>query len=175
MNALYALVWLFALIKWGDYKNWKKYYPTFLFFVVGDFAYHYLLSDIYPMWRYTPQGFDKNIDLTNTHISLSVMAVKYPATTLIYLSKFPKENMIYKILYVAGWVCLYTINEGIDLKLHLIKHFNGWNLYWSILFNIFIFSILKIHFTRPIVAWLLSFIFIVFLWNVFNVPKEVFR
>ena len=175
MNAIYAFVWLFALLKWGDYKNWKIYYPTFLFFVLGDFAYLYLLSDHYPMWRYIPQGFDKNIDITNTHISLSIMAIKYSATILIYLSKFPKENSIHKVLYIAGWVSIYVINEIIDLKLNLMKHFNGWNLYWSILFNVVMFTILRIHFTRPIFAWLLSFLFILFLWNIFNIPSKVFR
>lgn len=169
------MVWLFALFKWGDWRNWKRYYPTILFFTLGDFIYLYLLSDHYPMWRYTPQGIDENIGLTNTYISLSIILIKYPATTLIYLSKFPSGRKLYQLLYVILWVLIYVLNEFIDLKLNLMKHYNGWNLYWSMLFDVVLFTTLRIHFTRPIIAWLISLLFILLLWNVFDVPKEVFR
>jgi hypothetical protein len=100
MNAIYALVWLGVLVKWGDLRNWRLYYPTILFFIVGDFIYLYLLSDQYPMWRYNPQGFDKGMGITNSHVSLSIMAIKYPATILIYLSKFPVGGYVKQIGYI---------------------------------------------------------------------------
>lgn len=175
LNGLYSLVWLFALIKWGDIKNWKKYYPTILFFILGDFIYLYLLSDSFPMWKYSPQGMDKNFGITSTHVELSIMLIKYPATILIYLPRFPDENRIKQVLYFIGWTLIYLFNEMIDLKLNLIQYFNGWNLYWSFLFNAVMFLILKTHHTRPLLAWFFSFLFIIFLWQVFDVPREVFR
>jgi hypothetical protein len=29
-------LFLFAAIKWGDWRKWRNYYPTILFFMVGD-------------------------------------------------------------------------------------------------------------------------------------------
>lgn len=175
LNALYTFVWLFALWKWGDWRNWKSYYPTLLFFISGDFLYLYLLSDHYPMWRYNPQGIDEQVNLTNTHITFSIMAIKYPATILIFLHRFPGSSILKRILYISGWVLLYTINEIIDIKLNLIKYSNGWSLKWSIFFNSVMFTILLIHHKRPVAAWILSILFIIFLWNQFDVPSSVFR
>lgn len=175
MNGAYALIWLLACWKWGDWKNWQKYYSTLLFFIVGDFIYLYLLSDLYPMWRYTPQGMDKNIGLTNTHVSLSIMFIKYTTTIFIYLSKFPNSSKMKQVLYMAFWVLLYTLNEIMDLFFHLMKHYNGWNLGYSILFNVVMFVILRVHHSKPPIAWGLSILFIIFLWNLFDVPSSVFR
>lgn len=175
LNGLYTLLWVFALYIWGDWRNWKKYYPTILFFALGDFIYLYLLSDHYPMWKYQPKGLDENIGLTNSHISLSIILIKYPATAMIYLYRFPEKNKIFQFLYVVVWDLIYTLNEMIDFKLNLIKYYNGWNLYWSMFFNLIMFLILKAHFKWPLLAWLFSIVFILFLWKVFDVPKEVFR
>lgn len=175
VNAIYAAIWLGMLWKWGDWRNWKKYYSTILFFVLGDFIYLYLLSDYFPMWRYQPADSDGKIGLTNTHISLSIMVIKYPATILIYLSRFPDQNKKKQLLYFIFWVLLYSVNELIDLKFHLIKYYNGWNFWWSVLFNMVMFYILWIHFRKPLFAWLLSIGFILFLWHTFDIPSTVFR
>ena len=174
-NAIYAIFWLGILIIWGDWRNWRRYYPTILFFMLGDFIYLYLLSDYYPMWRYVPSPGDREIGITNAHISFSIMILKYPATCLAYLSHFPQQGAIIKFIYYLGWMLIYLINEMIDLHYHLIKYYNGWNFGWSILFNAVMFLILKIHFHRPVFAWILSAVFIVFLWNRFEVPSSVFR
>lgn len=174
-NAIYAIFWLGILIIWGDWRNWKRYYPTILFFMLGDFIYLYLLSDHYPMWTYVPSSVDREAGITNTHISFSIMALKYPATCLAYLSHFPQQGLLMKLFYYFGWLALYIINELIDLQFHLIKYDNGWNIGWSILFNAVMFLVLKVHFHKPLLAWILSGIFIVFLWNTFDVPLSVFR
>lgn len=163
------------MVKWGDLKNWKKYYPTILFFAIWDLVYLYLLSDYYPMWKYSPQGVDANVGLTSAHISISIIVIKYPATAIIYLYKFPNKKRLVQLLYIIGWVLIYTLNEFIDFKLNLIKYFNGWNLYWSILFNFVMFLILRTHHTRPLLAWVFSLLYVIFLWNVFDVPSKVFR
>lgn len=174
-SLIYTFLWLLASWKWGDWKNWEKYYSTILFFIMGDFIYLYLLSDFYPMWKYTPQQFDSSIGFTNTHISLLIMYIKYPATVLIYLAKFPQQNRVKQFFYFMGWVLFYSINEVVDIQLKFLKHFNGWNIWWSVLFNIVMFLVLLIHYKKPPVAWLISFCFILILWNFFEVPATVFR
>jgi hypothetical protein len=175
INVLYALIWFVPLWIWGDWKNWRKYYSTLLFLIIGDLLYLYLLSDYFPMWRYNPPSVDKRMGLTNTHISLSIILIKYPSTVFIYLSKFPEHNWKKKLLYFFCWVFIYITNEIIDLKLNLITYSNGWNLWWSTLFSTFIFLLLRIHFRNPILAWFLSIGFMIFLWVTFHVPSTVFR
>lgn len=174
-NAIYAIFWLGILIILGDWRNWRRYYPTILFFMLGDFIYMYLLSDHYPMWKYVPSSADREIGVTNTHISFSIMLLKYPATVLAYLAHFPRQGLFMKWFYYLAWVMIYYINETIDLHFHLIKYYNGWNIGWSVLFNAVMFFILKVHFHRPLLAWIFSAVFIVFLWNTFDVPSKVFR
>lgn len=175
INMVYASIWFFALWKWGDWKHWQKYYPTILFFILGDFLYLYLLSDYYPMWKYNPPEIDGNIGVTNTLVSLSIIIIKYPATVLIYLGKFPVENRMKQLLFYLFWNLFYAINEWVDVKFQLIQYTNGWNYWWSILFNLVMFLILKVHYHKPINAWVLSIVFIIFLWLKFDVPSTVFR
>lgn len=175
VNLVYASLWFFALWKWGDWKQWERYYPTILFFILGDFLYLYMLSDLFPMWSYNPPEVDGNIGITNTFVSLSIIIVKYPATVLIYLGKFPTEGWAKKILYYLFWVLIYAINEWTDMKFQLIQYFNGWNYWWSMLFNMVMFFILWVHYQKPIFAWILSIFFIIFLWQKFDVPASVFR
>ncbi|WP_456275185.1 CBO0543 family protein [Bacillus sp. AK128] len=175
LNIIYASLWLFALWKWGDWRNWKVYYPTFLFFIIGDFLYLYLLSDAYPMWRYNPPPIDRDMGITNSHVSLSIMAIKYPATVLIYLSNFPDQNKLSQILYVVGWVVIYAVNELVDLHLGVIQYFNDWNFWWSCLFNVIVFTLLRVHIKNPLLAWVYSIGVVITLWNIFNVPDTVFR
>lgn len=127
------------------------------------------------MWKYNPQGVDEEMGLTHTHVSLSIMAIKYPATALIYLSRFPEGSKWKQALYIFCWVLLYGANEWLDVKANLIKYYNGWSFGWSVFFNLVMLSILRVHYLKPLLAWLLSIGFIVFLWNIFDVPSDVFR
>lgn len=175
INLIYASIWFFALWKWGDWRNWQKYYPTLLFFMIWDLVYLGLLADHYPMWSYNPPKLDENIGLTSTHISLSVMAIKYPATVFIYLTNFQARRKARQIFNYLLWIGIYSINEWIDMKTNLIVYSNGWNYWWSVLFNLFLFFILVVHFKKPLLAWPLSVVFMVFLWVIFDVPASVFQ
>ncbi|MFT4415837.1 CBO0543 family protein [Fredinandcohnia humi] len=156
-------------------ETFKQYRPTFIFFILGDFVYLYMLSDYYPMWSYSHQGVDRELGITNTHVSLSIMAVKYPATILIFLGRYPETKSICKqAIYILFWSLLYVINEISDLFFGL-KYSNGWHLGWSALFNIVMFTILRIHHVKPLRAWVASGFFVVFLWIIFDVPSSVFR
>ena len=93
----------------------------------------------------------------------------YPATVIVYLSHFPKERMK-QTFYIIFWIILYVLAEIIGLHVFgLIDHFNGWNMWWSFLFDIILFGTLYIHYKRPILAWGLSIIVILFFLNVFDV------
>ncbi|TXC91609.1 hypothetical protein FS935_08205 [Metabacillus litoralis] len=175
MNFIYGSIYIFAAWKWGDWRNWRVYYPTILFFIIGDLFYHFIFYDYFPLWKFEPVPKDKQLGLTGVHISLLIMCIKYPCTILIYLGNFPTGRLSKQFIYIAMWVMIYATNEFITHALGGIKHYNGWNEWWSFSFNIVMFSILAIHHFRPVISWVLSIFYILVLWNIFDVPSLVFR
>jgi len=171
MHFIYNALFLIAGVIWGDWKKWRDYYPTILFFFTGDLLKNFLLYN-YMMWSYQETIFGESILSSHTIISLMIMFVVYPSTILVYLGRFPKTAWK-AILWVGLWVSAYTCIEFINERyLNLINHHHGWDIVWSIVFNIVMFFLLRVHFKNPLLAWGLSAIWIIFLLNVFNVPFE---
>lgn len=175
VGIIYAFIYIGAAWRWGDWRSWEKYYPTILFYIVGDLLYEFLLYDNFPLWKFQAFGLDQAMELTHTEIIIPILLVKYPCTILIFLGNFPYRQTARKFCYIAFWVGLYTINELIDMQFNALSHHNGWSVLWSILFNFVMFSMFALHHKRPLYAWASSFVFILFLWNVFDVPSKVFR
>ena len=154
--------------KLGNWRKIEKYYPTILFLIIGDLLYNiFTYSD--PTWSYNKNWIFPNHTLANLWIMITV----YPATVMIYLFHFPKKKRK-QIFYIIFWVILYVIAEIFGLHVfNFIDHFNGWNMWWSLLFDIILFVMLYIHYKRPLLAWGLSIIVIIFFLNVFNVNLHI--
>lgn len=169
MHLVFNGLFLIAGAIWGDWRNWKKYHSTILFLWFGDLLYNVLCHD-YIMWKYNESIFGQQLLSNHTVISLLIMFVAYPASVLIYLGKFPTEKK--KILiWVLSWVTLFSGIEYINLRyLDLVTHHHGWNIGWSILFNLILFTILRLHFKYPITALLIAIPIIFFFVSYFNVP-----
>ncbi|WP_449536320.1 CBO0543 family protein [Ferdinandcohnia sp. Marseille-Q9671] len=162
MYILVNIIYLLAAFKWGDWRNWKFYYPTILFFIIGDLLYNFLL------YRKSMWLFHDVILPNHTIITILAMVVSYSATVLIYLGRFPEEwNK--RFFWFLLWGGLYLSIEYINSKLGFITYHNGWNMWWSVLFTGIIFIILPIHQKRPPLAWLLSILIIVSLLSIFDV------
>ncbi|MEH7300094.1 CBO0543 family protein [Neobacillus drentensis] len=172
LNVIYGAIYIFSAIKWGDWKNWKAYYPTFLFLMVGDLVYQYLFYK-HSMWEYVPVGSDKGW-AKHTHIAFLVMLIKYPVTISIFLGNMPK-SFKKKLVNILFWTFIYTLNEYVDLKLGALVHKNGWNLGWSAIFSFVMFSVLAIHYYKPLLAWILSALYATFLWNVFDISSSILK
>lgn len=174
MHFVFNALFLLAGIKWGDWRNWKEYYPTILFLIGGDLLKNALLKG-HLMWEYQEVYFGENILIGHLAIDLMIMAIVYPSTILIYLGHFPR-TLLKQILWVALWVCIYSGVEFINLRyLNLIDHHRGWSMEWSIIFNVIMFVMLRIHFKKPLLAWGLSLVWLLFLWNWFDVPKDLLK
>jgi hypothetical protein len=169
MHLVFNGLFLIAGMKWGDWRNWRKYHSTILFFWFGDLLYNVLCHD-YLMWEYKESIFAQNILSNHIVITLLIMLVAYPASVLIYLGNFPKGKMKI-ILWVLFWVTLYSLVEYINLRyLDLVAHHNGWTMGWSVLFNLVIFPMLWLHYKYPIKTLLVSMFIIIFFITYFNVP-----
>ncbi|WP_071393340.1 CBO0543 family protein [Bacillus tuaregi] len=164
INALYVI----AGYLWGDWRNWKTYYPTILFLILGDFLYNFLLYQK-SMWL-----FHDLILPNHTLITLLAMVVTYSVTVLIYLGRFP-ESWIKRSIWFVLWSGIYLAAEYFNYRLGFITYHNGWNFWWSVIFTGIIFMILPLHHKRPPVAWLLSIIIVISLLTIFGVKMSDFK
>jgi len=173
MHFIYTMLFLVAAIKWGDWRNWREYYPTILFFIGGDLLKNAILYN-HRMWEYHETIVGENILFGHLVINLMIMAIEYPATILIYLGKYPRAWWK-QLLWHAFWILLYTTIEYLNLHFDLLYHYHGWNMWWSLAFDAVMFSMLRIHHRNPLLAWGFSLIWLIFLWNVFDVPMKTLK
>jgi hypothetical protein len=162
MYILINAIYLIAGIIWGDWRNWKKYYPTLLFFIIGDLLYNFLLYEK-SMWI-----FHDVILPNHTMVTLLAMVISYTVTVLLYLGRFPR-GWKKRSLWFLLWSGIYLLIEYVNSKLGFITYHNGWNMWWSVLFTGIIFLILPIHHKKPLLAWLLSIVIILSLLSTFGV------
>lgn len=160
-----ASIFIFGAYKWGDWKNWNKYYATMLFFGMGDLIYHLVFYDK-PLWKFQT---DFLVDSLN---ELFVIFTIFFSTTLIYLSNFPKRFM-HRIMYISLWVLIYMGIECFTTRIGMHINYNGWNIWWSLLHNAIQFPLLYIHHKKPILAWNISFVFLGFIMWKFNMDFVV--
>lgn len=144
------LGFLFSAWRWGDWKNWEKYYPTVLFMVVVNLAasfltYHHIL------WKYNPDILMK----TQTTVEMLNAFVQLPAVAFIFLSKFPSGTKARQFAYIVLWVLIFA---SLEFTAHYIvgslSYQNGWSWFVSVAFDCAIFSILRLHHLKPVWAWL---------------------
>jgi hypothetical protein len=157
-----SIIFAVTAYKWGDWKHWRDYYPTILFFIVGDFSYN-ILTYNYPLWSY------ESPLLKTTFSDMLIAFVFFPSTILLYLPHFPK-GLKKQILYVLLWITAYTAIERISFSLGFFSYDHGWNIYWSILFNCFMFPLLMLHHKKPYWVWLASSIIATSVIIYFKVP-----
>jgi hypothetical protein len=73
LRLLKSAIWILAAYKWGDWRNYKKYYPTILFMISGDLVYQFLTYD-YPLWELS----DPLLNATLT--TLLMVFINWPAS-----------------------------------------------------------------------------------------------
>ncbi|MFJ8267385.1 CBO0543 family protein [Peribacillus asahii] len=140
MHIIYNFLFLLAGWRWGDWRNWEKYYPTILFFIVNDLLHNFLTYN-HPFWNFEEITFSLPF-FNHTIISLMIMFVRYPVTILIYLKYFFGTNKWrVRIFHFIFWVVLYLAVEYINLQISLISHRNGWSMWNSVLFIIAMFIV----------------------------------
>jgi hypothetical protein len=159
-----AILWIFALWKWGDWKNWKKYEATILYVIIGDLLYNFLTYN-YSMWQFEPAGFLSN----HTLHSLFIAFVMYPCSTILYLGGFP-VGRLKQILWVILWITIWIVIEWVNCLLRLITYHHGWDFLDSVLFSCVAVPMIRLHYKRSLWAYGLSVAITVSLLLIFKVP-----
>jgi hypothetical protein len=161
-EALLTIIILVLTWKLGDWRNWKQYYPTILFWALGNTIYCYLTFDK-PLWKFTT-----NIPSSLANIIMAVII--FPCVSLLFLPYFPRNSLVKKLLYIFLWVFLFSFIEWWALQIQHFAHFNGWNFTYSVIFNLGMFTLLQIHYKKPQWAWLVSIITGIFIMTYFSIP-----
>lgn len=150
---------LFAAWRWGDWRNWQKYYSSILFVMVVNLSAGYI-SYHHPLWVFNNDILvttETAVEFVNTYLVL-------PATTLIYLANFPASGAGKKAAYILFWVLIYGTLELIDNKIiGGISYANGWMWPYSVLFEVGMFLIIRIHHVTPLWGWLITAVMAAFI------------
>lgn len=164
---LIAAISILICYKIGDWRNWKKYYSTILFFILSN-TVCILLTFRHPLWLYESKILNK------TFCDLLIAITAYPSTVMLFIPNFPKKK-IKIITYVSLYVAIYTIVELIVHKLGYFSYHNGWNIWYSLVFNYILFSILFLHYKKPLFAWIIALASPHILFYILKIPYGAIR
>ena len=155
---------LVVIIAWrfGDWRNWQLYYPTMLYYVVGDISCSFVFYN-FPLWEL------ESPLLKTTFSDLLISMVAFPAAILVYLPYFPK-TLFKRAMYILAWAIIFGTIEFISFKLGFISYFHGWCLMWTFAFDIIMFTLLALHFKKPLLTLGLSAICAIIVMLYFQVP-----
>ncbi|BCB02749.1 CBO0543 family protein [Bacillus sp. KH172YL63] len=161
---LILVVVVYILFAWFfvDWKRWKEFYPTVQFFIICNLLYNFLFYH-HTLWAYKAVTVDW---LNHTLIELVFTFFIIPVVIMIFLRFFPSGKKT--ALYLLCWILYFTFLEFLFYKKGLFLYDHGWNLGWSAIFNVIMFSILGLHHKKPLLALLLSLPTIIILLYIFH-------
>jgi hypothetical protein len=163
LHLLLSILILLASARWGDWKNWKQYYPTMLFISIANLMYKLFAHTYFHLWELVPDFIIFN--------KLSVFflhgLIINPFSAFLFLSKYPKDKFR-QFYHTLLWVIIYLSVEWVAVEIGSIVHDNGWNMGWSAVFVLTMFPMLRLHFLHPFIALILSSILTVFYLFVFD-------
>lgn len=166
MHLALTLFSIFAVWRWGDWKHWQRYHPTMLYITAGGFLYEYISKD-YVMWIFHPDFL-----YNHTLVVVTYAVLTMPLNVLLYLSHFPESNKWRQLLYICKWVAIYAVGELVLEYFGRISYQHGWNYYHSILFDMMMFPMLRLHHVKPLIAYVLSVIIVVAMLWMYQVPLK---
>ena len=160
---IFSTVWISLAYKFSDRKNWKRYYPTLLFYGMGDLIYNVVFQDK-PLWRFQVDFLVPSINGLYVYFTIFLPSI------LLYLSRFPKR-LIHQITYIIIWIGIYLVIELYTTSIGMQKNYNGWNIWWSLLHNTIVFPMIIMHHKKHyILAWVTALTFLAFIMIVFKAP-----
>ena len=162
IRCIFAALWIPATYKFGDWKNWSKYYPTMLFMGMGSLIYNVTYKNKI-LWSLNPGAINPIFS------ELFVIFTVFSCTVVIFLTHFP-NTLIKQFKYITLWVLIYITIEVIMLNIGMQYNSNGWNIWWSLLHNYYQFPLLAIHYKKPYLAWGLAITTLIIMMKVFGVP-----
>lgn len=163
MHLAIAILTVLASFKWANWKNWRKYHASMFFIACGGLLYEYLVKE-HSLWKFHP-------DFLYGH-SMTVIVyalITMPVSILIFLTHFP-EKWGGRCLYILLWSGIYILTEWILYVFERINYQSGWEIWYSFIFDIVMFSVIALHQYFPFRAYIASIFIISFLMVHFHIP-----
>lgn len=160
---LVVVVYIVFAKKFVDWKRWKEFYPTIQFYIICNLLYNFLFYQ-HTLWKYHAVTVQW---LNHTLIEITFTFFIVPVVFMLYLQYFPTGKRK-KYIYLGVWVVYFSVIEVLFERKGLFIYENGWNGWWSTLFNLIAFTIIRIHYRKPLVALLVSIPIIVVLLFIFH-------
>jgi hypothetical protein len=174
MNIIILILYLVAGIKYGKWSKFEEFYPTILFFIIGDLLSQFLLFN-HSLWMFHPMDrLDRSFHLNHTFIALLKMGIQYTVTVAIFIGRLP-EGLGKQAMMVFLWTVIFGLNEYITHFFGGLSYHRGWNFGWDIIFNVLMLTMLVIHYKKPLLAWILTIPIIITLWLIFDVPLAIIK
>ncbi|MTH54725.1 hypothetical protein GKZ89_15080 [Bacillus mangrovi] len=146
---LVIAVWILFAWKFIDWSQWKKQYPTILYFIVINLLYNYFYYN-HTLWAFRGVTAEwLNHSLINAAFTFFIC----PMGLIIYLQRFPERN---RIFYMSVWVAFYSVIQVLFAHKGMYVYDHGWNSWLNIPLNIILFSVLYVHYRNPVAAYFLS-------------------
>ncbi|MGD6896249.1 CBO0543 family protein [Bacillus infantis] len=154
---LVILVYILFAVYLVDWKRWNEFYPTIQYFIICNLLYNFLFYN-HTLWSYHAVTVDW---LNHTLIELAFTFFVLPVVLMIYLRFYPKGKKSFA--YIAIWIAYFTALEYVFYKKGLFIYENGWSIIWSGVFNIILFTMVRLHSIKPKLALALSLPIIIIL------------
>jgi hypothetical protein len=166
-SMVFPLICVFAswfVVK--DWRSWRQYYPTILFVISVNLLCSVLTYE-YSLWHFRKALFIPN----HTLHDLWMKFISFPLIIFMYLSRYPyKSRWLMQTAYITLWAVLLSLVEGVYVILKITIYHHGWNFWWSVLFWFTLFPTLRLHHTRPLLAWLVFVLCAIFVIPYFHIP-----
>jgi len=162
-----GIVVVFLCFRFGDWKNWKLYYPTVLFYIIGDLT-AMILTFKKPLWLL------KDFFWSQILGDYFIAFVVFPYIIILFLSKYPKK-IIKRIIYICIYVLILSCIEYLAYRTGHIIYLNGWNILWNILFYFIMFPLLWFHYKKPLWAWSIAMALAFIVLYIFKIPLDIIK
>lgn len=147
---LVLVVYIIFAIVFVDWKKWQDYYPTIQYYLICNLFYNFLFYN-HTLWAYKAVTVDW---LNHTLIESAFTFLILPVVLMIYLRYYPQGKKA--LVYISVWVAYFTFLEYLFYKKGLFIYDNGWGAGWSLVFNVIMFVMIRLHFKNKLLALLVS-------------------
>ncbi|MCM3601897.1 hypothetical protein M3175_14245 [Robertmurraya korlensis] len=164
---LITLVFLLAY-RFGNWREWLKYNHTIFYVITCNLLYNFFCHDKM-LWEYQPDYFL----MSHTIIDLLYTFITLPAITLLYLSFYPFNKSLFRqIRFIGQWVLSSMAIEYVFYKFDRLLLHNNYSYWMDFLFYPVMYSMIRLHYTRPILTYVLSMGIISFMLWYFQIPLK---
>ncbi|MGD6966191.1 CBO0543 family protein [Rossellomorea vietnamensis] len=155
----------FAYFK-GNWREWEKYHLTIFYVIICNLLYNMIAQDKL-LWEYYPDILPKS----HTLVDILYSFINLPVITLLYLTHFPfNASHLMKVRYIALWSGVSFVIEYPFYKFGRLLLQNGYEYWMDIFFYIVMYSMIRLHFSRPFLTYILSAIIAAGMIWLFEIP-----